>query len=299
MSRPAIPVSVEGRAVLPQLIVTADDFGLAWEVNEAVELAHRNGILSAASLMVAGAAAQDAIRRAGALPHLRVGLHLTLVEAKPMLPPEQIPRLVDGRGSLRKDLARLGLELAISPSARAQMRAEIEAQFAAFHRTGLVLDHVNLHKHYHLHPVVAREVISACRHFGARALRIPFEPRPVLRLIAAEPMEPLSPAVTALTAWLRGRVRAAGLLGPDAVFGVCWSGQVTTERLSKLLQHLPCGIVEIYTHPASEDVFEGSAAGYRYRDELEALCAPEVVRQMTRIGLASIGYSDLDGTAFS
>jgi len=42
-----------GTSPLNRLIVTADDFGLATEVNEAVEIAHRSGILSAASLMVA------------------------------------------------------------------------------------------------------------------------------------------------------------------------------------------------------------------------------------------------------
>ncbi|MHB1552294.1 MAG: ChbG/HpnK family deacetylase, partial [Vulcanimicrobiaceae bacterium] len=68
------------------LIVSADDFGLSLEVNEAVERAHRNGILQAASLMVAGPAAADAVRRARALPSLRVGLHVVTVNGRPILP---------------------------------------------------------------------------------------------------------------------------------------------------------------------------------------------------------------------
>jgi len=76
-----------------QLIITADDFGAAVEVNEGVERAHRDGILSAASLMVAGAAAGDAVTRAKAMPQLRVGLHLVLVEGKPVLPASAIPDL--------------------------------------------------------------------------------------------------------------------------------------------------------------------------------------------------------------
>ena len=73
------------------LIVTADDFGAAVEVNEAVEAAHRTGILTAASLMVSGAAAGDAVARARRNPNLRVGLHLVLVEGRPTLPAAAVP----------------------------------------------------------------------------------------------------------------------------------------------------------------------------------------------------------------
>ena len=86
------------------LIVTADDFGAAPEVNEAVEIAHRRGILTTASLMTAGAAAADAVARAKALPGLRVGLHLVLIEGAPTLAPEALPDLVDGSGHFRTDM---------------------------------------------------------------------------------------------------------------------------------------------------------------------------------------------------
>ncbi len=69
-----------------QLIVTADDFGADEAVNEAVERAHVDGILTAASLMVSGDAAADAVERARRLPKLGVGLHIVLVEGRPALP---------------------------------------------------------------------------------------------------------------------------------------------------------------------------------------------------------------------
>ena len=72
--------------MVKQLIITADDFGAAKEVNEAVEQAHRGGILTAASLMVSAPAAADAVVRAKTMPNLRVGLHLTLVDDRPTLP---------------------------------------------------------------------------------------------------------------------------------------------------------------------------------------------------------------------
>ncbi len=95
-----LPVRAQGARPLKRVVVTADDFGLAREVNEAVEAAHTGGILTAASLMVAGPAAADAVARARRLPRLRVGLHLVLVEGRPVLPPEQLPDLVDATRTL-------------------------------------------------------------------------------------------------------------------------------------------------------------------------------------------------------
>ena len=83
---------------MKRLIVTADDFGAAREVNDAVEAAHRGGILSAASLMVAAPAAADAIARARRLRSLRVGLHVVLLEGRPVLPPSAVAQLVDRDG---------------------------------------------------------------------------------------------------------------------------------------------------------------------------------------------------------
>ena len=97
---------------LKQLIVTADDFGLVREVNDAVEAAHRDGVLTAASLMVAAPAARDAVERARRLPSLRVGLHVVLTEGAPVLPASDLSHLVDGRGMLRSDMAALGATLA-------------------------------------------------------------------------------------------------------------------------------------------------------------------------------------------
>src|SRR5882762_2014220 len=168
---------------MKQLIVTADDFGAAAEVNEGVERAHRDGILSAASLMVAGAAAGDAVTRAGTMPQLRVGLHLVLVEGKPVLPISAIPDLVDKTGHFRTDMARAGAAMFFRPKVRAQLAAEIEAQFAAFAATGLKLDHVNAHKHFHLHPTIAALVVKAAAAHGVKGARVPLEPQMVLSRI--------------------------------------------------------------------------------------------------------------------
>src|SRR5262245_40728918 len=275
---------------MKHLVVTADDFGLAGEVNEAVETAHQHGILTAASLMVAGAAARDAIARARRLPRLRVGLHVVLVEGSPVLPPERVPDLVDATGHFRTDMARFGLAIATRRAVRQQVRAEIEAQFEAFRASGLALDHVNAHKHFHLHPVIAAEIIAVGARYGMRGLRVPREPASVLS--AVEPQAARAPSwVTApWAALLARRARRAGLQTPDAVFGLAWSGAMTTSRLLGLLQHLPEGRSEIYLHPATTDDFAGHAPDYRHAEELAALISPHVIVATRDLQLG--GYAD-------
>jgi chitin disaccharide deacetylase len=281
---------------LKGLIVTADDFGVAREVNDAVEAAHRGGILTAASLMVAAPAAADAIARARRMPSLRVGLHLVLVEGRPVLPASAVTHLVDGNGRFRSNMAALGTVLSFSRQARRQLAAEITAQFEAFRATGLSLDHCNAHKHFHLHPVVGGLIAAIGGRFGLRAVRIPLEPAQVLRKI--ERLTPWAPAL--LTApfalLLRRRFRAAGLLAPDRIFGLRWSGRMTRERLAGLIRNLPNGLSEIYLHPATGP-FAGAAPGYHYREELAALMAPEIVAASRDSSLRLGGFGDFLGPA--
>jgi hopanoid biosynthesis associated protein HpnK len=279
------------------VIVTADDFGMAWEVNEAVELAHRDGILTATSLMVGGSAAADAVARAHRLPSLKVGLHLVLVEGRPVLPPEQLPDLVDATGCFRTDMARTGFDIFFKPRVRRQLAAEITAQFTAFRATGLKLDHVNAHKHFHLHPTIAGLIVRIGRQFGVDAARVPLEPRAVLGQVETRERQLPSALVSSvfLAPWAslqRARFTGAGLLTPAQVFGLAWSGAMTEARLAGILRHLPAGLSEIYLHPATSNSFAGAAPGYRYTDELAALTAPSVREAMQAGAMTLGGFAD-------
>ena len=246
-------------------------------MNEAVERAHTHGVLTAASLMVSGAAACEAVALARRLPALRVGLHLVLIEGRPTLRPQQIPDLVDANGMLRTDMVRLAFQLASRPDMRRQLKREIAAQFAAFARTGLPLDHVNAHKHFHMHPIIAAQVIEIGRHFGLRTLRVPREPGHVM-----------APTCAVLAA----QARRANLVTPDAVLGLRYTGQMTRERVLSAIRSAPAGLVEIYTHPATSDSFPGHARGYRYRDELAALTDPQVIQTVKCLQRQTGGYAD-------
>lgn len=276
-----------------RLVVTADDFGAAIAVNEAVEQAHREGILTAASLMVSGDAAADAVARAKAMPGLGVGLHLVLVEGRPTLPPEQVPNLVDTTGHFRTDMVRAGITIFARAAARRQLLAEVDAQFAAFVATGLPLDHVNAHKHFHLHPTIASAILETGKRYGMKAVRAPIEPRAVLARI-----EPGAGGFDLVGFWahawallVRRRMRAGGMTVPDQVFGFAWSGALDAKRLRGLIENLPEGLTEIYAHPAT-GAYAGDAPGYAYRAELAALVDPLAREAMLRKNIRGGCFAD-------
>lgn len=277
------------------LIVTADDFGLHESVNEAIEQASRGGILTAASLMVAGPAAADAIRRAQRLPRLRVGLHVVLADGTAALAPHLIPGLADPSGHMDGRMFARGLRYFALPRVRRQLEAEIRAQFCAFAGTGLVLDHVNAHKHFHLHPSVLELLLCIGREYGVAAVRVPDEPLWFAgrggRWTAAAGAILLAPWI----ALMKRRLRGSGLLYNDQIFGVADSGAMDEAKLLRILGRLPPGITEIYLHPAtaSGGSIAASMSGYRHAEELGALLSPRVRAAVAAANAGRGGYRDV------
>jgi chitin disaccharide deacetylase len=244
--------------------------------------------------MVGGDAAADAVARARRCPDLHVGLHLVLVDGRPVLPNEEIPGLVRGRNEFDRNMGRAGVRFFCLPQVRRELAKEIRAQFEAFRATGLPLDHANAHKHMHLHPTVSALIIAIGRDYGLRAVRVPFEPVEVLR--RAFPGEQRrTPPHRPWIEMLRRRLRRAGLATNDQVFGLAWSGAMIEERVLGLLPHLPDGASEIYFHPAAERTQPLLAAmpGYRQREELAALLSPRLRRRITKCGISLTSYSEL------
>lgn len=276
---------------VPRLIVSADDFGLSLAVNEAVERAHRDGILTTASLMVAGPAAGDAVRRARAMPNLHVGLHAVVIEGPAMLPPSDIPLLVDTCGRFPSDQLVLGIRYYFNPAARRQLRREIAAQFEAFAQTGLRLDHANAHKHMHMHPTVGRLLIEEGLRYGLPALRIPAEP-PRVMAACGGPATLGAWAMWAGSSVLRRQATRAGLRVNDHVFGLAWSGHVDATRVARLAMHLPPGLSELYFHPATvaDPVLQALMPDYEHQAEFEALCDPAVRAALDAAGIQLTTY---------
>ena len=278
------------------LIVTADDFGLHPAVNDPVEHAARQGVLTATSLMVGAPAAADAVRRARGLPGLAVGLHLVLADGRSVLPPSRIPALVDAQGRFGNNMVRDGVRFFALPAVRRQLEAEIRAQFQAFADTGLPLDHVNAHKHFHLHPTLLEMLLRIGGEFGISAVRLPREPAWAARRAGGA----LAGSTVAglLSPWLaimRRRLRAARIAHNDQVFGMADSGTMDEARLLEILGRLPEGVTEIYLHPAVESgaAIAASMSGYRHAQELAALLSPRVRAAVGACGAATGGFRQI------
>ena len=271
-----------GERGLKRLIVTGDDYGASLPVNEAIETAHRDGILTAACLMVGAPMAEDAVERARRSPNLRVGLHLVVVRGRPVLAPERIPDLVDEDGRFDGNLVRAGFRYYFLPRVRRQLAAEIRAQFEAFQATGLALDHANAHNHMHLHPTVLRLLVDIGREFGLAAVRLPHEPGGGIFLAL-------------WIALMKRRLRRSGLRFNDFIFGIRDTGRMDGDALRRTIAALPDGVSEIFLHPATGRwaEMESEAAGFRFEDEFKALVDPAVRAAVAKAGAELIAFGDL------
>lgn len=269
-----------------RLIVNADDFGRSATINEAVVRAHREGILTTASLMVNEPGCAEAVALARAHPRLGVGLHLTLLCGKSGLDPARIPLLVGKNGDFTNNPVAAGMRYNFTPGIRAQLRQEIHEQFARFRATGLTLDHVNGHLHMHLHPAVFSILRQDATELGIQRMRLTRDPLALNLAIAKGRLAyRLSHALIfgALSAWAGGTLRARGIRHTRRVFGLLQNAIVDEPFILALLDRLPGGDSELYSHPCVKD----------FKAEFEALISPAVVRKVRDRGVELIRYQDL------
>jgi hopanoid biosynthesis associated protein HpnK len=281
-----------------RVIITADDFGLAVPVNEAVEIAHRDGVLGGASLMVAAEGAADAIARARRLPALRVGLHVAVVDGRPALPPGAIPGLVDPAGRLRSDILHTSLRIFFLSAVRRQLRAEVREQFEAFRATGLPLDHVNAHHHMHLHPTVLSAILAMASEFGVRAVRLPREPLLAARRRSLRQRLSTVARGAFLAPWLalmRWRLRRAGISCNEYVLGLSDDGAMGESTVLRLVDALPDGVTEFYFHPATSSPSPSPLPrpAERHVAEFRALCSARVRAAFDAAGAVFMSFGEL------
>ena len=244
--------------------------------------------------MVSAPAAADAVRRARLLPNLRVGLHVVLADGLASLPPELVPALANQRGEMDARMFVRGVKFFVLPRVRRQLRAEIRAQFSAFARTGLVLDHVNVHKHFHMHPSILNMLLDIGRDFGLQAVRIPDEPAWFAARAGARWSGVSNRLLSPWLALMKRRLSAAKIFHNHALFGIAASGTMDEERLLMILDRLPRGVSEIYLHPAtlSGEAVSESMDGYEHAAELAALLSPRVLASAEKLNVARGGYGD-------
>jgi chitin disaccharide deacetylase len=271
---------------LRRLIVNADDFGRSHSINEAVVRAHREGILTTASLMVTGAAVEEAVTLARAHPRLGVGLHLTLVRGVSSVEASEIPDVVDVEGRFGEGPVGVGLRYYARRKLREPLRREVTGQFERFKATGLRLDHVNGHLHFHLHPTVLGILVEGAGRWGIRHVRLTRDELGLsLRMSRGRYWYRLVHGVT--FSWLARRaqvkLRRAGIRHTDRVFGLLQDGRVDESYVLGLLARLPVGDSELYSHPSLDE----------FVDEFEALVSPRVRQAVRERGVELIRYGDM------
>jgi len=269
-----------------RLIVNADDFGRSQSINKAVIRAHRDGILTTASLMVNEPAADEAVALARENPALGVGLHLALVCGRSALPPSAIPALVNHQSEFTDNPVAAGARYFFSGACRAQLQDEVTAQFERFRATGLPLDHVNGHLHMHLHPAVFKILSDNAERWGIRAMRLTDDPfRLNARLAGGRWLYRLSHAVIyrILSARARPVLARHKIRHTGVVFGLLQNALVDSRYVAKLLPVLPAGDSELYSHPSLD----------QFKNEFDALINPSIRDLVRQLDIQLIRYQDL------
>jgi hopanoid biosynthesis associated protein HpnK len=269
-----------------RLIANADDFGRSHSINQAVIRAHREGILTTASLMTNEAGFGEAVKLATENPKLGVGLHLTLLMGHSTLPPEKIPGLVNSRGEFSSSPVAVGINYFFKRNLRQQLRDEIHAQFEKFRATGLPLDHVNGHLHLHLHPAIFKILMEDSEKLGIRHLRLTRDCfARSRRMSRGRLFYKISHA--AIFGWLSKRARKTleqkNIRHAQITFGLLQDSRVDEDYILKLLPELPPGDSELYSHPSLDE----------FKHEFDALVSPRVKEQIKKLGIEPIRYQDL------
>lgn len=264
---------------MKELIVNADDFGFTRGVNEGIVEAHRNGILTATTLMANGPAFEDAVRLARLTPTLDVGCHLVLIGGRSVLPPHA--PLPSGVPQL---LAAIALR-------RIRIHEELEAQVRKILDAGIVPTHLDTHKHTHLAPPVLEAVGGISRDHGIRWVRRPFD-FPMTTPVSWSKRS-VSNGLRSLRGWFHGALERYGCRTTDHFAGFQLTGAFRTRELIELICALPEGLTEFMCHPGHCDE-ELRRAPTRLKEsrehELEALTSAETREALGRCGVALAHY---------
>jgi len=286
-----------------KVVFHADDFGLSAGVNAGIVEAYERGVLRSTSLMVTGQAFEDAVARAKATPGLDVGVHLTLVEEPPVLPPERIPSLIhDGR--FWPTHAAVGLRWLQRRWRAEEACLELAAQLDRYAATGLAMSHLDGHQHLHLLPGVFTWVAAE-----ASRRRVRF-----VRTRLADPLPDGSPPRAAVLVALRAvgwlaQQRAAAVdrhaLVPFVTVGFLHAGgTLTMERLLGVLDRVqrrrPHALVEVMLHPGRADEETRRRYGhwrYQWENDLALLVDPKLPDALAQRGIDVTSFRALAAAA--
>lgn len=282
---------------MKRLIVNADDFGLCAGVSRGILQAHRNGIVTSATILANAPGFDEALALARTAPALGLGVHLNLTWGRPVTRPEEVPSLVRGDGAFAFPAWRLPLAIALGRIALEDVRREWAAQIARVRCAGLAPTHLDSEKHVHLFPPLFGVALLLARAEGILAIRAGGEQGMLRRLAPANPQWYKAAILAPLGRRARCRAALAGLRSPDRVLGIVEGGRLNGARLRPLLRRMAEGVTELICHPGHDSpelrAMVGEAGAYSAparEAELRALAAPGLRQEVLERGIALTHY---------
>jgi len=273
-----------------RIIVNADDFGRSEALNRGVAEGFQAGIVTSTSLVATGPAFDSAVELASNLKGLAVGVHLTVNEYDPVLPPAAIPRLVNARGRFFSR-ARQFRGMATDPRIRVDLFREWDAQIAKILAAGIHLSHIDGHGHCHAHPAAAGVVLKLAEKYGIHHVRVPAEPMfwsagDVRLARMAEKFMVWSAMQITLARW-RGRLQF-----PDYFFGFSYGGRMNAAIIQHIAEHAREGVSEIMVHVGiSNDEAPGFWTGYDFVGDFKAVTAYDKPEFEKQFGVALVNHN--------
>jgi len=270
-------LKTQRKNILKQIIVNADDFGRHVLINRAVERGVTDGVLRSATIMPGGAAFDDAAELAARSPKLGVGIHLTLVNGNPVLPPAEIPSLVTEAGIFVDDHTAFAVRLLRGAVNLDEVRAELGAQLRRVEAAGIHPTHADSHQHMHVLPGVIDIVLDLCRAAGIPAMRAPRAPLfagsfgGIGQLIGRT-------GLAILTHRAAAKAQRRGIRVPDHFAGIVAGEAVDTATLTGIAASLRDGVTEVMLHPGTDNavLIRDCLWDHDFEAELSALSAPAV-----------------------
>ena len=279
-----------------RLIVNADDLGWSDGVTAGILRAHREGIVTSATLAANMPAAAEAIDAAAEAGDLGVGVHLNACQG-PALSQAGRRELAAHAGRMDATASRLVRAIVLRPR---RVLPAVEAEFAAqiefCLERGLRPTHVDSHRHAHAWPSVFRLVRRLCERYDIPWIRRHRE-RPAW-LGGFWGRAPARQRRTSRQLNLLGAVcRRLGRerLATEGTIGVAHTGRLRPELLCEALGRVGPGATEIMAHPGyAEGLSAGQTRLLADREkEMDALCDPRPRRVLDGRGIELIHYGRL------
>jgi len=287
--------------MVKRIIINADDFGLSKEVNDAVADAAKRGVLSSATIMANMPGFDDAVRVAGDVPGLGVGIHLNIFRGRPVSDPADVSSLVNSDGRFLENAFSLFVRFLSGKVDPVHVERELSAQVEKVIESGIVPTHLDSEKHMHLIlPRLRDMVCRAANKHGIRCVRVASETlEGVSFLPHPDPLQRLKAIIVSRRSRGFSRVALAhGLSFTDRFFGVAMTGRMTTDVYKYVFQMPFDGSIEIMCHPAISGGASLDAGGSSRLDEhriaeYRALIDPETREALSLSGAQLINYGDL------